>query len=247
MSEESGVARGLPLIIASAIIAIALGLGLYQVGNGFSSRSGNGITVTGSAKVQATADKAVWPLNAEQLAPTQSAAITKVNAAVDSVTRYLTDGGIPLSEIEYSSASAYPQEEYVNGSSTGRIISYRASRTITVRTTDVQRVAKLSQGIGTLLATGVGVSNYGPQYYVSKLSELRPELLKQAMKDAQVRATAIVSATGGKVGAVMSVRSGPFQVTSPDSTDTSAGGFYDTTTIEKTITSTVTVMFNVKR
>jgi len=67
------------------------------------------------------------------------------------------------------------------------------------------------------------------------------------MKDAQVRATAIVSATGGKVGAVMSVRSGPFQVTSPDSTDTSAGGFYDTTTIEKTITSTVTVMFNVKK
>ena len=117
---------------------------------------------------------------------------------------------------------------------------------ITVRTTDVQRVAKLSQGIGSLLATGVSVSNYGPQYYVSKLSELRPELLKSAMQDAQVRAKAIVEATGGKVGSVMSVRSGPFQVTSPDSTDTSAGGYYDTTSIEKTITSTVTVMFKVK-
>ena len=123
---------------------------------------------------------------------------------------------------------------------------YRASRTITVRTTNVQRVAKLSQGIGTLLATGVGVSNYGPQYYVSKLSDLRPELLKKAMQDAQIRARAIVEATSGKVGAVMTVRSGPFQVTSPDSTDTSAGGFYDTSTIDKTITSTVTVMFAVK-
>jgi hypothetical protein len=54
-----------------------------------------------------------------------------------------------------------------------------------------------------------------------------------------------VKATGGKVGNVMSVRSGPFQVTSPDSVDTSAGGYYDTQTIEKTITSTVTVMFDV--
>jgi hypothetical protein len=246
MSDQATFSKSFPLIIASAIIAIALGLGLNQVGNGFSSRAGNGITVTGSAKVNATSDKAVWPLNAEQLAPTQSAAITKVNSSVEAVTRYLTDGGIPASEIEYSSASAYPQEEYVNGSSTGRIISYRASRTITVRTTNVQLVAKLSQGIGTLLATGVGVSNYGPQYYVSKLSDLRPELLKKAMQDAQIRARAIVEATSGKVGAVMTVRSGPFQVTSPDSTDTSAGGFYDTSTIEKTITSTVTVMFAVK-
>jgi hypothetical protein len=65
------------------------------------------------------------------------------------------------------------------------------------------------------------------------------------MEDAKVRADAIVKATGGKVGNVMSVRSGPFQVTSPDSVDTSAGGYYDTQTIEKTITSTVTVMFDV--
>jgi len=41
------------------------------------------------------------------------------------------------------------------------------------------------------------------------------------------------------------VRSGPFQVTSPDSVDISSGGYYDTTTIDKTITSTVSVMFNV--
>ena len=246
MSEGDPASKSLPLIFASTIIAIALGLGLNQVGNGFSSRTGNGITVTGSAKVSATADKAVWPLNAEQMAPTQSAAITKVNSSVEAVTKYLTDGGIPSSEIEYSSAAAYPQEEYVNGSSTGRVLAFRASRTITVRTTNVQLVAQLSQGIGQLLATGVGVSNYGPQYYVSKLGDLRPELLKEAMKDAQIRAKAIVEATGGKVGAIMNVRSGPFQVTSPDSTDTSAGGFYDTTTIEKTITSTVTVIFAVK-
>ena len=246
MTDEQSTLKSLPLIIAASILAIAMGLGLNQVGKGFASRAGEGISVTGSAKVDATADKAVWPLNAEQVAPDLSAAVAKVNSAVESVTKYLTDGGIPSSAIEYASVSAYPQEEYVNGNSTGRVLNYRASRTITVRTSDVELVQKLSQGIGTLLATGVSVSNYGPQYYVSKLSDLRPELLKQAMEDAKVRAEAIVEATGGKVGPVMSVRSGPFQVTSPDSTDVSAGGYYDTSTIKKTITSTVTVMFKVK-
>jgi hypothetical protein len=187
----------------------------------------------------------VWTLNAEQVAPTISESVKRVENATVAVSKYLTDGGVPSDSIELGSVSAYAQEEFLNGNNTGRILNYRGSRTITVRSTDVQLIKKLSSGIGSLLQSGVSVTNYGPQYYVSKLSELRPELLKQAMEDAQVRAKAIVEATGGKVGNVMSVRSGPFQVTSPDSVDTSSGGYYDTSTIEKTITSTVTVSFKV--
>lgn len=243
--SEASKQKSISLIIAAAIVAVAMGLGLNQVGNGFASRSNEGITVTGSARVSATADKAVWPLNAEQIASTLTESVRKVEVATKALTNYLVEGGISAAAIEYGSVSAYPQEEYVNGNSTGRILNYRASRTITVRSEDVQLIAKLSNEIGTLLQSGVSVTNYGPQFYVSKLSELRPKLLKQAVQDAQVRAKAIVKATDGKVGNIMSVRSGPFQVTSPDSVDTSAGGYYDTQTIEKTITSTVTVMFDV--
>ncbi|MFM8844108.1 MAG: SIMPL domain-containing protein [Actinomycetota bacterium] len=244
MSEQEKQ-KSLSLIISALILAVAMGLGLNQVGSGFASRSSEGISVTGSARINVSADKAVWTLNAEQVAPTISESVKRVENATIAVSKYLTDGGVPSDSIELGSVSAYPQEEYVNGNSTGRILNYRGSRTITVRSEDVQLVKKLSNGIGALLQSGVSVTNYGPQFYVSKLSELRPELLKQAMEDAQVRAKAIVEATGGKVGNVMSVRSGPFQVTSPDSVDTSSGGYYDTSTIEKTITSTVTVSFKV--
>ena len=244
MSENENQ-RTLSLIVSAAILAIAMGLGLNQVGSGFASRSGEGISVTGSARVNVSADKAVWTLNAEQVAPTISESVKRVENATLAVSKYLTDGGVSSDSIELGSVSAYPQEEFLNGNNTGRILNYRGSRTITVRSNDVQLIKKLSSGIGSLLQSGVSVTNYGPQYYVSKLSELRPELLKQAMEDAQVRAKAIVEATGGKVGNVMSVRSGPFQVTSPDSVDTSSGGYYDTSTIEKTITSTVTVSFKV--
>ena len=58
------------------------------------------------------------------------------------------------------------------------------------------------------------------------------------MKDAKIRAEAITKAVGGKVGSVQSVRSGVFQVTTPDSTMTADGGAYDTSSIEKTVTST---------
>ena len=243
--SESQREKSITLIAAAAVLAIAIGLGLNQVGSGFASRSSEGITVTGSARVDAKADRAVWTLNAEQVAPTISESVRKVEATTLAVTEYLTDGGVAGEEIELGSVSAYPQEEYSNGNSTGRILNYRASRSITVRSDDVELISKLSNQIGSLLQSGISVTNYGPQFYVSKLSQLRPELLKEAMADAKIRAEAIVEATGGRVGAVMSVRSGPFQVTSPDSVDTSSGGFYDTQTIDKTITSTVSVVFKV--
>jgi hypothetical protein len=239
--------RSITVIAASLIMALAVGGGLVKVGAGFAARTDNGITVTGSAKTTATADNAVWTLNVALSSQLVADAVKKVGADVDAVSAYLTKGGIPASALTLGAVSSYANEEWQNGNSTGRILSYRASRDITVRTSDVQLVYKLSQGIGSLLQNGVTVNNYGPQYYISTLPDLRPQLLEDAMKDAKTRAEAITKAVGGSVGAVQSVKSGVFQVTTPDSTMVSDGGAYDTSTIEKTVTSTVSVTFAVSK
>ena len=239
--------RSITVIAASLIMALAVGGGLVRVGAGFAARNDNGITVTGSAKTTATADNVVWTLNVALSSPLVADAVRKVGADVDAVSEYLTKGGIPADALTLGAVSTYGNEEYQNGNNTGRIISYRASRDITVRTSDVQLVYTLSQGIGSLLQSGVNVNNYGPQYYISTLPDLRPQLLEEAMKDAKTRAVAITKAVGGSVGAVQSVKSGVFQVTTPDSTMVADGGAYDTSTIEKTVTSTVSVTFAVSK
>ena len=233
-------------IAIALILAVALGGGLVKVVAGFASRNANGITMTGSAKTTATADNAVWTLNISLTRPTVADAVTRVGSDVASVTKYLTNGGIPASALTLGSVSTYGNEEWVNGNTTGRILNYRASRDVVVRSTDVQLISKLSQEIGTLLQTGVSVNNYGPQYYISTLPDMRPKLLGEAMMDAKVRAEAITKAVGGNVGAVQSVKSGVFQVTTPDSTMTQDTGAYDTTSIEKSVTTTVSVTFALK-
>jgi hypothetical protein len=238
--------RSILYIAIALIFAIAVGGGLVKVGAGFAARSANGITVTGSAKTSATADNVVWTLNVSLASQTVSEAVTKVGNDVAAVSKYLTDGGILASELTLGSVSTYANEQYVNGNSTGKIINYRASRDVVVRSKDVELISKLSQGIGTILQAGVSVNNYGPQYYLSTLPKLRPQLLEEAMQDAKIRAEAITKAVGGKVGGVQSVRSGVFQVTTPDSTMTQDIGAYDTSSIEKTVTSTVSVTFDVK-
>ena len=239
--------KAVTIIVATLIMAVALAGGLMKVGSGFAARTTDGITVTGSAKVSATADNVVWTLSVQETSPKVAAAVQRVGSSVVSLTNYLTKGGVPNEGIKLGAVSTYSNAEYKNGNPTGAILSYNASRDVTVRSKDVQLIAKLSQGIGALLQTGVNVNNYGPQYYISTLPTLRPQLLQDAMKDAQVRAVALTKAVGGTIGAVLSVRSGPFQVTTPDSTITSDAGAYDTTTIEKTVTSTVSVTFKTKQ
>lgn len=247
INNSAEKSRSITVIAASLIMALAVGGGLVKVGAGFAARTDNGITVTGSAKTTATADNVVWTLNVALSRPLVADAVKKVGADVDAVSAYLTKGGIAADALTLGSVSTYGNEEWQNGNNTGRILSYRASRDITVRTSDVQLVFKLSQGIGTLLQSGVTVNNYGPQYYISTLSDLRPQLLEEAMKDAKTRAVAITKAVGGSVGSVQSVKSGVFQVTTPDSTMVSDGGAYDTSTIDKTVTSTVSVTFAVSK
>ena len=235
--------KAVTIIVAAVIMSLAIGGGLMKVGSGFASRSSDGITVTGSAKTTATADNAVWVLNVSLSSPTVATAVKKVDADVAALSKYLTEGGIAAEGLTLGAVATFANEEYINGNATGRILSYRATREVTVRSKDVELVSKLSQGIGTLLATGINANNYGPQYYISNLPELRPQLMAEAMKDAKVRAEALTKAVGGDIGSLVNVKAGPIQITTPDSTMTADYGAYDTSTIEKTVTATVSVTF----
>jgi hypothetical protein len=232
-------------IVSSIILSIGLAYGLTVVGQGLAAKAGNSVTVTGQSRTTATADNAVWTLNVQESSPDVANAVTKVGKSVTSLKKYLTDGGVSSIGIQVGGVNTSSINEYVNGNPTGRVLSYQAYQNVIVRSTDVTLINKLSNGIGTLLQTGVNLNNNGPQFYVSNLATLRPALLAQAMVDAKSRGSSMTKAVGSHLGAVIAVSSGPVQVTSPDSVDTSGGGMYDTTTIPKTVTVTVSVSFKV--
>ena len=98
-SPRSNFRNALTLTIPATILAAALALGLNQVGSGFASRNDSGISVTGSARVSAISDNAVWTLNVNAVSPTLSAAVKSVNEDVVSLQKYLLDGGVPSEAI----------------------------------------------------------------------------------------------------------------------------------------------------
>ncbi len=242
---KRSVPAGVALMVSALLVAVALVVGLVAVGHGASVRGNNtGITITGESSASVSANQVVWTLTAQEIAPTAREAVSMVAADVTSLSAYLQAGGIDVSKLVLSGVSTADNEQYINGNPTGKILNYQASRNITVNSNNVYLIQKLSQGIGQVLETGANIDSSGPQYYVSNLQKLRPRLIAAAMRDAKARAIALVSATGGSVGSVRSARSGPFQVNAVGSVEVSSGGVYDTTTIRKTVSTTVTVVFN---
>ena len=172
---QSNQRKVIASIAGAAILAVGIWQGLRLVGDGLAAKAGNAITLTGQARTSATADKVVWTLNVAENSKNVGPAVQKVEKSVSSLKEYLISGGIPADSIEVGGVNTYANNEYKNGNLTGAILSYTANQNVTVRSKDVDKVRSLSNGIGALLQTGVNVNNYGPQFYVSNLAELRPQ------------------------------------------------------------------------
>ena len=72
-------------------------------------------------------------------------------------------------------------------------------------------------------------------------------MLAEATKNAKERAQGIAQAGGSKVGTIVALSSGVFQVTAKNSVDVDNAGAYDTTTIDKKITATVKADFSLSK
>jgi uncharacterized protein len=238
--------QGAALVLAALVLGASGAYGLVSVGDGLAERSADGVTVTGSARVSVEADRAVWTINAYDQADDVAAAVRAVDSSIAAVTSYLVDGGIDPAQIELDGLGTSINYRWTDQGMTAEIASYSAYRSLRVRTADVHLVDRLSRDFGTLLVTGIGVSSYSPEYLLSDLPALRPQLLEAAVADALVRAEAMLSVVGGEVGTIRSVRSGPFQVNAPDSVDVSDYGMYDTSTIIKSVGATVSVTFRAR-
>lgn len=216
---------------------------MQHVGNGIARRGGDTVSVRGTAQRNIKADRAVWKLSVSQSAETAAAAIAGVSTGVDQVVKFMKSNDVTDDEIVFGSITSFANKEYIDGNSTGRILSYEASREVIIRMDDVDKVASLAADLGEVLALGVNIYTGGPEYYLDALESLRPTLLAEAMTDAKLRAETLLGAVDGKIGKVRSVSSGPFQVTARDSTNVESGGYYETASIEKTVVATVLVEF----
>ena len=101
--------------------------------------------------------------------------------------------------------------------------------------------------ISSLIAQGVSIEAYAPDYYYTKLDDVKMGLIETASADARTRAEKIADNAGTKIGRVASARMGVFQITGANSNEEfSAGGSFNTSSRTKKARITMRIEYRVK-
>lgn len=133
-----------------------------------------------------------------------------------------------------------------NYSREGQISGYNLQQGVFVITSNIAAVEDIALNPAALIDKGVILQNSNLEYFYSKLSDIKMELLAEATKDAQKRASEIARNSNVHLGNVTSLKVGVFQITEPFSTEVSDYGMYNTQTKQKDITVTVRASFKIQ-
>jgi uncharacterized protein len=231
-----------PLFAGLTMLALAVVLGSVFIAGGIRDRNRTDvIAVTGSAKARIVSDYVVWDATLSSQGSSPAAAAAQLTVWTTRVQSFFRDQGVAPAELTVQPISTETPGSFdENGA---RVRGYRLTRSFEIRSSRVGAIAAVAERSSLLLTRGVPLAADPPQYVYTKLPSLRPRLLAAATRDAQARARVLVAASGAKLGKLRGVDVGVFQVSSPNSTDVSDYGVYDTTTLRKDVTAVVNVTF----
>ncbi|MCX4300705.1 MAG: SIMPL domain-containing protein [Alistipes sp.] len=240
--------NGKHFVIALAIIICAIVLGRAYT---YKYRSQDTIVVTGLGETEFVSDLIVWAGSLTAESQSAAAGYAQLEANKQKVQKYLTEKGIPADAVVFGFVDVDKQYESVysaNGNWAGqRFTGYMLRQRFTVESTDVEKVEVVSREISSLIAQGVSIEAYAPDYYYTKLDDVKMGLIETASADARTRAEKIASNAGTKIGRVASARMGVFQITGANSNEEfSAGGSFNTSSRTKKARITMRIEYRVK-
>lgn len=247
MNEENTQKWG--VVIVAAILALGLIISAYIVSNSMVrlKAASNIITVTGSAKQQIKSDLATWSGSYSVQSDDLKTAYNQIKANQEIVKKYLQEQGVAEDAMGFSSINT--DVRYVmlpNGQMTTQVEGYRLYQQVELSSNDVDKITQLSRQTTDLINQGVEFQSYPPQYFYTKLADMKVQMLSLATKDAKIRADQIASNAGSKVGALRAAKMGVFQITPLYSNEVSDYGFNDTSSLDKEITAVMNCEFEIR-
>ncbi len=227
---------GVCFLAASVGSAVILTNGMVK----FKKASAEVINVTGSAEKRITSDYAVWTAEFSARDPQMKAAFARLKEDTAKVRAYLASKGITEGEMIVSQVvTTVIYRKNDKGIATTESEAYSLTQGIEVRSADVAKITAVSRESTGLIEQDIQFVSFAPQYFYTKLAELKLEMLGAASADAKKRAERIASASGNKVGRIRSADMGVFQITPVDSTEVTDWGSNDTTSLEKKVFAVV--------
>ncbi len=205
------------------------------------------ISVTGAATKDIVSDFAQW----DGYFSRQSASLESAYAALEDdrkrVEAMLSKLGVKHDAMTFSQVNTTTKyHQNARGYNSNEISGYELRQTVTVSSDDVELIDRISRESSELISQGVYLSSSQPQYFYTKLDDLKVEMLGLATENAYDRADAMAKATKQNTGQLRSANMGVFQITDKNSTEVSDYGINDTSAKDKKVTAVVNARFELR-
>ena len=237
------IVLGICIAVATIVSSVILSGGFLKVMK-FTREQ---ISVTGSATKEIRSDYIVWNGEFSRREANLKTAYSNLKFDLDKVKAYLNSKGVKDDELtiwQVATETIYKKND--KGNDTNDIQGYRLSQGIEIRSYGVDKIDRVTKEVTELINQGIEFTSPAPQYFYTKLDELKIEMLAKATENAKQRAESMVRATGNKIGFMRNAKMGVFQITPITSTDVSDWGVNDTTSFDKKVMAVVTVSFAIE-
>lgn len=235
------------IVIAVSIIAFAwIGGNAYR----YKYQQAERITVTGASEINFVSDLVVWNGTYSRNSTNLQDAFNELKQDEQKVRIYLSQQQLSDTETVFSSVNIEKLRNTTfdeNGRVTGTIFAgYRLSQTVKIESKNISKVDKISREITQLIQQGIELTSSPPNYYYTKLGDLKIDLLAKASEDGTKRAETIAKNAGQKLGSLKKASMGVFQITGQNENETyEYGGAFNTGSLNKTASITVRMEFDV--
>lgn len=200
-----------PLILAVGMLALGL-----CIRSGFSSLSTKNrfVDVRGLAERTVKANQVTWPVQYTITGDDLPALYQQCTDKNKIVLDFLTSNGIPASEISVNPPNI--DDISANAWNDKARFKYSLTSTMTVLTTQVDKVRELLNRQGELLNQGIAFANLSINYTYTDLNKIKPEMIVEATKNAREAAEQFAKDSESVLGKIKTATQGYFSIEDSD-------------------------------
>ena len=238
-------------IISISIASLGFVVGLGLLGNAIKNRNKaeNTISVTGLGTKQFTSDLITWSGNFSRNSFELKEAYNSLANDRKVIEDYLISKGLSKKDMVFSAVDIQKQFEYQtgsNGNSYQTFSGYKLSQNVSIESKDVPKIENVSRNITEIINLGIEFTSSSPNYFYTKLAEVKHQMIADATKDARQRAEKIAENSGSSLGKLKKAVTGVTQITAPNSTEEySYGGTFNTSSKDKEASITIKLEYQV--
>lgn len=178
------------------------------------------VTVRGLAEQEHVADVVIWPIQFTEASNQQSDIYQNLEASSQKVQTFLKERGINEAEITVDVPSVTDRSAQRYGGDGNATFRYVGSQTVTVYSSEVEKVRTVMRTIGVLGRQGViiTVPEYGTttEYMFTRLNDIKPEMIETATMEARKVAEKFAEDSNSQLGKIKTASQGQFTIENRD-------------------------------